>query len=406
MYNIFKGMNPDSLFSAVGDKTGYFSWGVQNIYPGDAIKTTKEGFAEFVSVGPNGELNQLFNFTGVDNTQSPYWKLMNVSNPKQSWTDIGYNQVDSDLYISYVTPFWVDGEFHYAWSSVTFGRSLSSFMQSTPVSKNAVTMLMDRNGLLIGSSSPSDPSYIVKNGIPIQSTPLDGNTTFVKEGYQKLIRLYDLKKLNGTASTSIQWNGYDVDVNAIPYSYSSSINGMDWIIVIFSPQIDVLGDIWIQFRNGLLISLGIMIFGAAVVFVFSLLITFPLSSLSKDINKIARLEISSKKQRRSFLTEVKEIQLAVDKMKFGLRSFNKYVPSSLVKALLESSKEACLGVQELNVTLLFSDIENFTTICEKMDPNTLVQCLSEYLERATHHIIESGGTVDKFIGKFQLFIDD
>ncbi len=85
-------------------------------------------------------------------------------------------------------------------------------------------------------------------------------------------------------------------------------------------------------------------------------------------------------------------------MKTGLRSFQKYVPADLVRLLIESGQEAELGGTRRELTVYFSDLVGFTSISEKLDPDTLVDLLSHYLDAMTGEILGNDGTVDKFIG--------
>lgn len=80
------------------------------------------------------------------------------------------------------------------------------------------------------------------------------------------------------------------------------------------------------------------------------------------------------------------------------KSFSSYLHPSLVKELMEQATEVKLGGEEREITLLFSDLRNFTTLSEKVSSTELVSIMNEYFTIATQHIQESGGTVDKFIG--------
>src|SRR5690606_10342198 len=51
-----------------------------------------------------------------------------------------------------------------------------------------------------------------------------------------------------------------------------------------------------------------------------------------------------------------------------------------------------------NVTVLFTDIEHFTTISEGLKPESLIALLNEYLEVMTNVVMSEGGTVDKYEG--------
>ena len=47
---------------------------------------------------------------------------------------------------------------------------------------------------------------------------------------------------------------------------------------------------------------------------------------------------------------------------------------------------------------MFSDIADFTTISESLQPSELVELLSLYLDEMSKIVIDSGGVVDKYIG--------
>jgi adenylate cyclase len=78
--------------------------------------------------------------------------------------------------------------------------------------------------------------------------------------------------------------------------------------------------------------------------------------------------------------------------------FSRYVADEVVEKLLASGKLPDLGGEVFQVTVLFSDIRNFTTISESLGPRQVVEMLNTYLSQACEPILAQGGTVDKFIG--------
>ncbi len=78
--------------------------------------------------------------------------------------------------------------------------------------------------------------------------------------------------------------------------------------------------------------------------------------------------------------------------------FSRYVDDDVVEKLLASGRLPDLGGEVLQITVLFADIRNFTTISEKLRPQQVVEMLNYYLSRACDAIQTKGGTVDKFIG--------
>jgi adenylate cyclase len=57
-----------------------------------------------------------------------------------------------------------------------------------------------------------------------------------------------------------------------------------------------------------------------------------------------------------------------------------------------------LGGRVEDVTLLFSDVADFTAIAERLAPDVLAEALGAYLETATAAVHASGGIVDKYTG--------
>ena len=78
--------------------------------------------------------------------------------------------------------------------------------------------------------------------------------------------------------------------------------------------------------------------------------------------------------------------------------FGRYVADEVVEKLLKSEKRPDLGGDTYQVTVLFSDIRNFTATSELLTPNEVVEMLNTYFSRACEPILEQGGTLDKFIG--------
>jgi adenylate cyclase len=78
--------------------------------------------------------------------------------------------------------------------------------------------------------------------------------------------------------------------------------------------------------------------------------------------------------------------------------FGRYVSDEVVEKLLAAGKQPDLGGEAVTVTVLFSDIRNFTPMSESLAPQEVVELLNNYFSRACEPILEQGGTVDKFIG--------
>jgi adenylate cyclase len=78
-------------------------------------------------------------------------------------------------------------------------------------------------------------------------------------------------------------------------------------------------------------------------------------------------------------------------------TFGKYVDPRIVKRLLEQ-KGAGLEGERREMTVFFSDIEGFTTICEQLSPEGAVRFLNRYFTLASEPIRAANGIIDKYIG--------
>ncbi|MEI6278117.1 MAG: adenylate/guanylate cyclase domain-containing protein [Verrucomicrobiae bacterium] len=147
-----------------------------------------------------------------------------------------------------------------------------------------------------------------------------------------------------------------------------------------------------------LLALGASLAVAGLGIVFSRKISRPLLRLASDMARIQNFELDHKPRIVSRVKEIANMAEALDNMKSGLRSFRKYVPADLVAELIRLNKEASLGVEKRTMTVMFSDIADFSTISEQMAPEILAGHLAVYFEGMTKIILRNRGTVDKYIG--------
>ncbi len=80
------------------------------------------------------------------------------------------------------------------------------------------------------------------------------------------------------------------------------------------------------------------------------------------------------------------------------RTFSAYLSPVMVKRLAEADEEPQLGGYEENITVLFSDVESFSSFSEKLSPTQLTEVMNLYLTAMTEILRDQGGTLDKYIG--------
>ncbi len=78
--------------------------------------------------------------------------------------------------------------------------------------------------------------------------------------------------------------------------------------------------------------------------------------------------------------------------------FGQYIPPEVVAEMDRQGKEISLEGEHREMTVLFSDIRNFTPIAERLQPKELTALINEFLTPLTKVIHANHGTIDKYMG--------
>lgn len=168
--------------------------------------------------------------------------------------------------------------------------------------------------------------------------------------------------------------------------------------VVVVPQSDVLAD----FPRQMAATVGICVLALLAAFVLGSFLSArmarPLHRFADDMQQVGQFRLDMPPAPRSRIAEVDVMGQELERMKAGLRSFERYMPSDLVRMLIRNNQEARLGGVTARLTLFFADIRGFTTISEKYPPRTLVEGLAVYLDQMESVVRSHDGIVDKYIG--------
>lgn len=264
---------------------------------------------------------------------------------------------------------------------------ISDLLLHQKASRSGINFIVTPEGTLAGYP---DASKIV---LTINKQPQIARLNQI--GEPSLVTAFTLYQKNHEPHLFFTFDNIDYIAHFTPFPTSA---GKNWILGMVVPADDFIGPIKQTSREVLVISLIILGIASMMLVIFSHKISYPIERLAGQMLKIRTLDIEEEPAIESSLQELSQMEEALRAMKEGLNSFSKFVPKTLVQRLIQSGQEAKLGGERKRLTFLFSDIESFTSISEKLSSDELIKHLSEYLSELSTIIIRHHGTIDKYIG--------
>jgi adenylate cyclase len=161
---------------------------------------------------------------------------------------------------------------------------------------------------------------------------------------------------------------------------------------------------WIILLSGTLIIIIVMLFGHAIVDLFTInLIVVSFFILDAYYLLPRGYEIKlffcllSPIACYSWTTFL-HFYLAQKEKKYIKGTFSRFVAPAIVDQMLDNPDKVKIGGEKKNITVFFSDVRDFTSISEKLTPEELSICLNQYMGIMTDLLFDNYGTLDKYIG--------
>jgi len=274
---------------------------------------------------------------------------------------------------------------------------------------NVAQPLFSKNGTMIGASGIGISSHLLSSLLAKYAVGPNSETFLLNEKGAPLFESDTNHKITSeTLCTALsnysetkqqhfyfddQGTRYLAHISDLPLSSTKK-----WQIAIIVPFSDFFAELEHKEKLVLLISIGVLLFSGLLVFYFSKRISAPIVILSKEIDKMKHLDLSSHLRVHSNITEIFLMDASIAALRNGLRSFARYMPRTVVQQLLEKGEEIKLGGEKREITVLFSDIAGFTTISESHSTEEAMAYLSDYFDALSKIIIQEEGIIDKYIG--------
>ncbi len=161
----------------------------------------------------------------------------------------------------------------------------------------------------------------------------------------------------------------------------------------------------------IIFTLLFIVIGGSVALFIANRISKPISSLTKSVETIANGDLETDIVDSSSSREVSNLSNGIIAMKESIRgkindievinaSYERFVPKEFLTLL---QKKSIIDVEigdnsSLEMSVLFSDMRNFTMISEKLSPQQSFKFLNNYLDKMTPAINDNEGFIDKYIG--------
>lgn len=87
-----------------------------------------------------------------------------------------------------------------------------------------------------------------------------------------------------------------------------------------------------------------------------------------------------------------------EERRFVEKAFSQYVSPAVVRHIVKNPELLTLGGEKRDITCIFTDLQGFTSISEKLSPEEIAKVLNGYLDSICNLFVEHGATIDKVIG--------
>ena len=181
------------------------------------------------------------------------------------------------------------------------------------------------------------------------------------------------------------------------YREISGYSDKPWLVGRYLPLDELESEVR-RLKHAAWLALGAVLAAVAGAWMVGYAIGKPILRLARATSAIRDLDLSAARPLAgSRLRELDEAISAYNALTASLHWFESYVPGRLVKRLMAQGEQATALV-EREVTVLFTDIVDFTSLAERLPASDTAAFLNDHFRLLAACVEAEDGTIDKFIG--------
>lgn len=128
-----------------------------------------------------------------------------------------------------------------------------------------------------------------------------------------------------------------------------------------------------------------------------------LETLADQFNDMAgRLQDSYTDLEKKVDSRTRELREASEFLSSVSTKISKYISPQIYKSIFSGQRDVAIATERKRLTIFFSDIKDFTSIAERLQPEVLTSLINEYFTEMSIIATRYGATIDKFIGDAML----
>jgi adenylate cyclase len=269
--------------------------------------------------------------------------------------------------------------------------TFSDFVQAQRPGEHGIALIFDSAGSLIAHPNFSQ---LVVDAMTHPSQPQLPNIQEINSGVVAAVLRMSHGRDNYDGSVHDD-EGRDYLFRVAKFTLSENYHPN---IVLLAAQEDFAQDVRrLQFK-GLILAIVAGAGFIPAVWLFGNGMSRALKRITAEAVKLQKLAEPGSSPLESRIKEIQELGSAMKLAQRAIWSFAHFVPKELVQRVVDNSISTELGGVREEITVVFTDVRDFTTIAEAADPDVLMHQTSRYFSVLTKAFLAEGGTVDKFIG--------